>query len=99
MTGGPKTPVTVTGTGLMVNAPGMTTAMRIQISNGTTDWCAQVPTANTAIIPWSMFRTLCFGTTGTAFTMSTPVTDVQILVPGGSAAQSYCFCVAGISTY
>jgi hypothetical protein len=99
MAGGAKAPVTVTGTGVMVNAPGMTTAMRIQITNGTTEWCAQVPTANTAMIPWSMFKTLCYGTTGTPFAMTTAITDVQILVPGGSAVQNYCFCVQGISTY
>jgi len=95
--GGAKPAIAPGGTGLAYNVPGITTSMRIQVEDAAgNDYCATVPTANTGTIPWGSFTQKCYNSPpGTAYTATTKITSVQIVVPttSGSMALSYCFCV------
>jgi len=96
-TGGAKPAIAPGGTGLAYNVPGITTSMRIQVEDAAgNDYCATVPTANTGTIPWGSFTEKCYNSPpGTAYTSTTKITSVQIVVPttSGSMANSFCFCV------
>ena len=76
--------------------------MRIQVEDAAgNDYCASVPTANTGTIPWGMFTEQCYNKPpGTAYTSSTKITSVQIVVPtnSGSMAYSFCFCVVSLGS-
>ena len=96
-TGGTKPAIAPGGTGLSYNVPGITTTMRIQVEDAAgNDYCATVPAANMGTIPWGMFTQKCYNSPpGTAYTATTKITSVQIVVPtsSGSMATSFCFCV------
>jgi hypothetical protein len=102
MAGGTTPTVKTTGTGLAVQVSGTpTTGLRAQIGDGTTTWCANMPSL-TASIPWSMFNTVCYNPsdpTAKAYTVGTPVTNLQIVVPGSNTATSFNFCLVGASPY
>ena len=98
--GGAKPAIAPGGTGLSYNVPGITTSMRIQVEDAAgNDYCATVPTANTGTIPWGSFTQKCYNSPpGTAYTSSTKITSVQIVVPttSGSMANAFCFCVLSL---
>lgn len=86
---------TSTGTGVIVDTERAPAGTRVQIKSGTTDYCA-VATDGVAI-PWTSFKTECWGTEGTAFTVGSPVTAVEVVVPGTEAAQTFDFCVIDVN--
>jgi len=98
--GGAKPAIAPGGTGLSYNVPGINTTMRIQVEDAAgNDYCASVPTANTGTIPWGSFTEKCYNSPpGTAYTSSTKITSVQIVVPttSGTAANAFCFCVVSM---
>jgi hypothetical protein len=89
---------TPTGGGLMVNAPGTTTTMRVNLNDATTTWCAYLPQAGGGMIPWSSFRTECWpGGQGTAYALQ-PFLSVQIAAPARESEPTcFCFCVVSIA--
>ena len=99
-TGSTKPAIAPGGTGLAYNVPGITTSMRIQVEDAAgNDYCATVPTANTGTIPWGMFTEKCYNMPpGTAYTATTKITSVQIVVPTTSGSMNYpfCFCVVSL---
>jgi len=90
--------VTPTGTGLSINAPGATTAMRVNLTDGTTSWCAYLPAAGGGTIPWSSFRTECWpGGQGTPYAKQ-PFVRVQVAaVTNGTDYTCFCFCIVSIA--
>jgi hypothetical protein len=101
-TTGTKPAIAPGGTGLSYNVPGITTSMRIQVEDAAgNDYCATVPVANMGTIPWGMFTQKCYASPpGTAYTATTKITSVQIVVPttSGSMAMSFCFCVVSMGS-
>jgi hypothetical protein len=104
-TAGGSTPPTVktSGTGLAIQVSGMpTTGLRVQIGDGTTNWCATLP-GQTASIPWAMFSTICYNTTDPKnkfYSAGTPITNLQVVVPGvDGTAITYNVCLVGASSY
>jgi hypothetical protein len=98
--GGSKPAIAPGGSGLSYNIPGLTTSMRLQVEDAAgVDYCAAVPTANTGTIPWGMFTQKCYSNPpGTAYTPTTKITSVQVVVPttSGTAANNFCFCVVSL---
>jgi hypothetical protein len=90
--------VTPTGNGLVINAPGTTTSMRVNLTDGTTTWCAYLPAAGGGTIPWSSFKTECWATgQGTSYTGQS-IESVQIAVPATETDTTcFCFCVVSIA--
>jgi len=88
------------GSGLAYNIPGITTSMRLQVTDGDNkSYCAVVPMANSGTIPWGMFTQQCYNSTpGTAYASTTKIASVQVIVPAtsGSAAYPFCFCVVSL---
>jgi hypothetical protein len=69
--------------------------MRVQLSNGTTQWCAAIP-AGGGSIPWSMFKRECWaGGSMEAYSMQA-FSKLEIIVPSNSA-QPTPFCVCAVS--
>jgi hypothetical protein len=97
-TGAPTMSVAPTGTGLSIDAPGTTTAMRVYLSDGTTSWCAYLPAAGGGRIPWSSFNTECWpGGQGTPYAMQ-PLVQVLIgAVADETVATCFCFCIVSIA--
>jgi hypothetical protein len=99
----PADPVTVTGTGLVVNVTNTGgSALRVQIQDelGATDathrWCATI-TGSGGTIPWSSFNTACWDGSGTAYAMQ-PINAVLIMVPGSNTvAVPFDFCLNSVS--
>jgi len=84
-TGGTKGTVVPKGTGLAVTYTntGSSAIVRVQVSAGTTRWCAALMTSGTTI-PWTTFNTECWeGGMGTAYGMQA-IDTVQLIVPGGA---------------
>jgi hypothetical protein len=81
-----------TGTGLQVTytktAGPATIRVQIQTAGGAsaTRWCANL-TASPATIPYSMFNTQCWDNLGTAYAKQ-PIEAIQLVAPGGEAAQA-----------
>jgi hypothetical protein len=93
-------PMTVTpiGAGVLIDAPGTTTEMRVNLNDATTTWCAPLPRAGGGLIPWSSFRTECWpGGQGTPYAMQ-PFLNIQIAATAREAEPTcFCFCVVSIS--
>jgi hypothetical protein len=90
--------VTPTGTGLTINAPGTTTSMGVNLSDGTTTWCATLPAAGGGTIAWSSFKTECWPDgQGTSYARQ-PFKSVQMAVPADQTSSTcFCFCVVSIA--
>jgi hypothetical protein len=102
--GGTTPTVTTTGTGLNIQVTGTpTSGLRAQVGDGTTNWCATLPAGGQGMIPWSSFSTVCYNTsdpTNKAYTVGTPITNVEVLVPGTAAAATpFNFCLTGAASY
>jgi len=95
-----KTAIAPGGTGLAYNVPGINTTMRLQVEDAAgNDYCASVPTANSGTIPWAMFTEKCYNSPpGTAYSSSTKIASVQIVVPttSGTMENDFCFCVVSL---
>jgi hypothetical protein len=102
--GGTAPTVKTTGTGLAIKLSGTpSSGLRVLISDGTSDWCADL-TGLSASIPWSSFFKLCYNPVNdpgrTAYSVGTPISQLQVLVPGKvTAATAFNFCLVGASPY
>ena len=78
-----------------------TSLLRLQIQgpNGATDanqrWCAPI-FGSGGFIPWNAFNTKCWDGTGTAYKKE-PIVAAMILVPGGTAAVRFNFCLNNLA--
>ncbi|MEO5768170.1 MAG: hypothetical protein ABIS92_07440 [Polyangia bacterium] len=94
--------VATAGTGLAITLSAPVTGGRVQIQDGAMppkQWCANL-TGASAMIPWSMFRTECWGATGTAFAAGTPISAVQVVIPSNTtAAVPFNFCLNDLHQY
>jgi hypothetical protein len=59
--------------------------IRVQLQGGATRWCANL-TASPATIPYAMFNTACWDNSGAPYAKE-PIDAVQLVAPGGEAAQ------------
>ena len=98
---GTTTPMNLTAGGIFVSVtnPG-NSRLRVQIEGPagypTEAWCAPITAGTNVFVPWSAFRTECWGTTGTAYA-GEPIKAVIIMVPGEAAAPvNFDFCVNGL---
>jgi hypothetical protein len=96
---------TPTGTGVsysITNTGASPIRIQIQGLNGATDatqrWCYTALTP-TGTIPWASFNTQCWtGGTGVAFSPTTPIAAIMVLVPGSNtAAVPFNFCVVSLA--
>jgi hypothetical protein len=71
--------------------------LELQLWDGSHYWCAYLPaskTPNTTTIPFSKLNTRCWDGTGDTFVSGTPITTVQLVVPGSATQDTtfdYCF--------
>ena len=90
---------TSSGAGITVNfaAPAATGEVRVIIQSGGTDYCAPMVTSGTALT-WSDFATECWGTTGTPFTVGSPITAIAVQINGSDAEQTVSgFCLNSVA--
>jgi hypothetical protein len=82
-----------------VNNAGST--LEFQLYDGSNFWCYYLPpstSATTATIPFSSLNTACWNNSGSSFTSGTPITAVQLVVPGSaSSATPFDFCFLGLT--
>jgi hypothetical protein len=95
---GTTTPMNLATGGIFVSVtnPG-SSRLRVQIEGPagypTEAWCAPITAGTNVFVPWSAFRTECWGTTGTAYA-GEPIKAVIIMVPGeATSAVNFDFCV------
>jgi len=75
--------------------------LELQLYDGSDYWCSYLsasttPTSKT--IPFSNFNTKCWDGSGTAFVSGTPITAVDLVVPGSAvAATPFDFCFLGMT--
>ena len=75
--------------------------LELQLYDGSDYWCSYLsastnPTSKT--IPFSSFNTKCWDGSGTAFVSGTPITAVDLVVPGSAvAATPFDFCFLGMT--
>jgi hypothetical protein len=75
--------------------------LELQLYDGSDYWCSYLsasttPTSET--IPFSKFNTKCWDGSGTAFVSGTPITAVDLVVPGSAvAATPFDFCFLGMT--
>ncbi len=94
----PNVAVAPDGTGLYVsvdNTGGSPLRIQIQDELGTNDdehrWCTEYE--GPGVIPWSDFRTLCWGDEGSAYD-GEPINAVVVMVPGNDTEDiPYDFCI------
>jgi hypothetical protein len=89
----PVQTMATTGTGITVNVPGATATMRVQISAGTSQWCAPMPAGGSGTIKWGDFKTMCWTGGGTAYAAGTAIEAVQIVVPSAMTDTPFSFCL------
>lgn len=71
--------------------------LELQLWDGSDYWCYNLPpstTPNTVTVPFSKLNSQCWDGSGTAFTSGTPITTVQLDVPGAATTTTpfdYCF--------
>jgi hypothetical protein len=82
-----------------VNKGGST--LELQLYDGSDYWCYSLPqstTSTTKTIPFSSLNTKCWDNTGTPFKSGTPITAVELVVPGSAvAATPFDFCFLGMT--
>jgi hypothetical protein len=80
--------VTPTGTSLTVTCTGCATPkMRAQLVSSAGTWCADL-TSGTAI-PYTSFKEECYNPTPGAAYAKTPITSIQISIPGAAADATF----------
>jgi hypothetical protein len=77
-----------TGTGVTVVYEASTggLGMRLQISAGSTIWCANMIGPSPVAIPWANFRTNCWDTAGGTNYTKQPLNSMALLVLGGATS-------------
>jgi hypothetical protein len=71
--------------------------LELQLWDGSNYWCTYLPAAkgpNTVTVPLSTLNSKCWDGSGTSFQSGTPITAVQLVVPGNATASTpfdYCF--------
>ena len=71
--------------------------LEFQLYDGSDYWCYRLPQSTgptTKTIPFSSLNTKCWDNSGTAFTSGTPITAVDLVVPGSATTTTpfnYCF--------
>ena len=94
--------VATSGTGIAITLSAPVTGGRIQIQDGATppkQWCANLTGAST-MVPWTMFKTECWGAAGTAFPAGTAISAIQVVIPSNSsAAVPFNFCLNDVHQY
>ena len=95
---GSTQPLVLSGSTISItyeNAGGST--LEFQLYDGTDYWCYELPASSsstTVTIPLSSLNTQCWNGDGSAFTSGTPITTVELVVPGtatGSTPFNFCF--------
>jgi hypothetical protein len=88
-----------TGTGITVNytATGATGQVRVILKAGSAEYCA--PATSGVAIPWSSFKTECWGTTGTALPSGAAISQLMVQINGSdTAAQTVTnFCIDSVT--
>jgi hypothetical protein len=75
--------------------------LEFQLYDGSDYWCYYLPAAtspNTATIPFSSLNTQCWNGLGKAFVSGTPITIVELVVPGSATSPTpFNFCFLGMT--
>jgi hypothetical protein len=75
-------------------------SLRVQLNDpANNNWCYDITnTASPVTIPLTLFNTHCWDNSGAFFAPSTPITTIQLVVPGDSVVdRPYSFCLLGIT--
>jgi hypothetical protein len=90
--------VQLAGAGVSVALSSLPTGAeaRVQVTVGTTDYCAKMTTA-TQTLAWTSFNTKCWDNTGTALTAAPKTGKIQFQASSGTAAGTFDFCVTSLS--
>jgi hypothetical protein len=102
--GGPRGTWTSTGTGIYISVSNAPASARLQLqeeaASADTRYCAPLPAGGTGMIPFSSFKTYCWGDAAhpsKVFALGTKIHEVTVMVPGTStAAQPFNFCLVDI---
>lgn len=95
---------TSTGAGIYVSISNPPALARLQlqeeVASDDTRYCAKMPTGGTGLIPFSEFKTFCWGDTAhpsKAFVIGTAVSEVTVNIPGNQSADvPFDFCLIDI---
>ena len=72
--------------------------LRVQIGTSTERWCYELPDelAAAVTIPYTSFNTECWvGGEGTPYPAGTPISSVQLVIPGAATPTPFEACLAG----
>ena len=76
-------------------------SLEFQLYDGSDYWCSYLPASTiptTKTIPFSSLNTKCWDNSGTAFVSGTPITAVDLVVPGSNTTPTpYNFCFLGLT--
>jgi hypothetical protein len=82
-----------------VNSGG--SSLELQLYDGSDYWCYYLPPSTsptTKTIPFSSLNTQCWNNGGSAFVSGTPITVVQLVVPGSNTSPTpFNFCFLGMT--
>jgi hypothetical protein len=82
-----------------VNKGGST--LELQLYDGSDYWCSYLPASTTATsktVQFSSLNTKCWDNTGTSFKSGTPITAVELVVPGSAFSSTpFDFCFLGLT--
>jgi hypothetical protein len=82
-----------------VNKGGST--LELQLYDGSDYWCSYLPASTTPTsktVAFSSLNTKCWDNSGTPFTSGTPITAVELVVPGSASAPTpFDFCFLGLT--
>jgi hypothetical protein len=102
--GGPRGTWTSTGAGIYISVSNPPALARLQlqeqVASDDTRYCAPLPAGGTGLIPFSAFKTFCWGDAthpSKAFAIGTKVHEVTVTIPGNSTADvPFNFCLVDI---
>jgi hypothetical protein len=71
--------------------------LRIKVDVAGTEYCAAI-TSSTQTIAWSSFKTMCWGSDGTALPAGANITSIAVQAPGkASGTTAYDYCIVSIA--
>jgi hypothetical protein len=90
--------VQLAGAGVTVALSSLPTGAeaRVQVTVGTTDYCAKMTTASQTL-KWADFNSKCWDKSGTALTAAPKTAKIQFQASSGTAAGTFDFCVTSLS--